>query len=56
MVFSKINTTLNILFINKMCRKVRCSKCKKYTWAGCGRHIEEALKDVPMKQRCQCSR
>lgn len=37
-----------------MCQKVICSKCKKYTWSGCGRHIEEALKGVPSHLRCSC--
>jgi len=26
------------------------------TWAGCGKHIETALADVPVDQRCQCPR
>lgn len=39
-----------------MCRKVTCSKCGRPTWAGCGMHIESALKDVPQNQRCQCPR
>lgn len=39
-----------------MCQKVICSSCKKYTWTGCGKHIEQALKDVPMNQRCICKR
>lgn len=37
-----------------MCHRVQCSQCGKATWAGCGRHIEEALAGVPAKQRCQC--
>ncbi|XXQ38053.1 Uncharacterized protein PBTT_08104 [Plasmodiophora brassicae] len=39
-----------------MCRKVSCDKCSKPTWAGCGQHIEAALADVPVKDRCQCPR
>ncbi len=27
-----------------MCRKVVCDKCKKYTYSGCGKHADEALK------------
>ena len=27
-----------------MCRKITCEACKKPTWAGCGKHIEAALK------------
>ena len=34
-----------------MCHQVQCSRCGRPTWAGCGRHIEQALKDVPPDQR-----
>jgi hypothetical protein len=37
-----------------MCRRVECSRCGKPTWAGCGRHIEEALAGVPAESRCVC--
>ncbi|KAI8985455.1 hypothetical protein BDB01DRAFT_850031 [Pilobolus umbonatus] len=37
-----------------MCAKVTCTKCQKPTWAGCGQHIEEALENVPVEERCQC--
>jgi len=36
--------------------KVDCSTCGKPTWKGCGQHIEQALKDVPVDERCQCPR
>ena len=36
-----------------MCRRVTCGKP---SWAGCGMHIEQALKDVPVDQRCQCKK
>ena len=39
-----------------MCRPVPCSQCHKTTWAGCGQHIEEALRDVPPEKRCTCPR
>jgi hypothetical protein len=39
-----------------MCRRVACTRCGKPTWAGCGRHIEEALRGVPVDQRCSCPR
>jgi hypothetical protein len=35
-----------------MCKKVRCDVCKKYTYEGCGRHVEEVLKDIPKEERC----
>lgn len=37
-----------------MCMKIECAKCDKPTWKGCGKHIEQALKDVPAEERCQC--
>lgn len=39
-----------------MCQRVKCPKCGKPTWAGCGQHIEEALRGVPVDQRCTCTR
>ncbi|KAH8806900.1 hypothetical protein DL96DRAFT_1630087 [Flagelloscypha sp. PMI_526] len=36
-----------------MCYKIECTICKKATWAGCGRHIEQALADVSKEDRCQ---
>ena len=35
-----------------MCRRVTCRKCGKATWAGCGQHVEEALRGVPRSDRC----
>jgi hypothetical protein len=37
-----------------MCTQVRCRSCGKPTWAGCGRHIEAALANVPRDERCRC--
>jgi len=37
-----------------MCQRVQCQQCKKPTYAGCGRHIESVLKDVPRADRCRC--
>ncbi len=39
-----------------MCMKTDCSTCGKPTWKGCGKHIEQALKDVPEDERCKCPR
>ena len=39
-----------------MCYKKICYECKKFTWGGCGKHIEEALQDVPVEDRCVCPR
>ena len=37
-----------------MCQRVQCSKCGKPTYAGCGRHVEQVLGDVPAEARCRC--
>jgi len=37
-----------------MCHRVQCKRCGKPTWAGCGRHIEQALAGVPREKRCTC--
>ncbi len=38
-----------------MCKKVKCNNCTKWTWSGCGRHIEQALEGVPLIERCNCN-
>ncbi len=35
-----------------MCERVICRVCGKYTYQGCGEHIEQALAGVPADQRC----
>jgi len=35
-----------------MCRAVECKTCGKTTWAGCGEHIAQVMKDVPRAQQC----
>lgn len=37
-----------------MCYQTTCGVCAKPTWAGCGRHIEAALANVPEDERCVC--
>lgn len=37
-----------------MCQRVKCASCGKPTYAGCGRHIEQVLGDVPAEARCHC--
>jgi len=39
-----------------MCSPVTCSACKKFTWSGCGEHIEQALAGIPADQLCTCDR
>lgn len=37
-----------------MCQRVQCPSCGKPSYAGCGRHVEQVLGDVPRDQRCRC--
>ena len=37
-----------------MCRRVDCPKCGRPTYAGCGKHIEQVLGNVPEAERCKC--
>lgn len=37
-----------------MCTRVTCRTCGKPTYAGCGRHVEDVLGDVPVSERCRC--
>lgn len=39
-----------------MCSKITCERCGKPTWQGCGEHIEAALFDVAVEDRCTCPR
>jgi hypothetical protein len=36
-----------------MCRRVDCPKCGRPTFAGCGRHVEQVLGNVPVAARCK---
>ncbi|MBX3312808.1 MAG: hypothetical protein KF906_00685 [Actinobacteria bacterium] len=38
-----------------MCSRVECPTCHRPTFAGCGRHVEQVLGDVPRDQRCRCA-
>lgn len=35
-----------------MCRKVTCRYCGKPTWSGCGKHIQLALRNYALEERC----
>lgn len=37
-----------------MCRRVECGECGHPSYAGCGKHIEQVLGDVPPEDRCRC--
>lgn len=36
-----------------MCRPARCRTCGKTTWAGCGQHVTQVMRTVPVAERCQ---
>lgn len=35
-----------------MCSAVTCRVCGKTTWAGCGQHVDQVMRNVPRDQRC----
>ncbi len=36
-----------------MCSRITCRKCGKITWAGCGNHVDQVMRGVPKKDRCE---
>ena len=39
-----------------MCYQVKCEKCGKTTWAGCGKHKDMVMSKIPEGERCKCPR
>ena len=37
-----------------MCSEIKCQKCQKSTWRGCGQHLESVFKTIPYDKRCWC--
>ncbi len=37
-----------------MCYPEKCPKCGKTGWAGCGQHVDDVMRSVPVSQRCTC--
>lgn len=37
-----------------MCQRVTCRQCGKFTYRGCGQHVDQVLAGVPATQRCSC--
>lgn len=50
--FAETFDQLRLASFSAMCRKVKCKGCGKYTWSGCGQHVESSLRNVPEEQRC----
>lgn len=38
-----------------MCRRITCPKCGRPGFEGCGMHVEQVLRGVPVEQRCACA-
>ena len=38
-----------------MCWLVKCGKCSKTTWNGCGKHVDQIMKNVPKMEQCSCN-
>lgn len=38
-----------------MCSKATCRKCGKTTWAGCGMHVRQVMRNVPADKQCTCA-
>ncbi|PQM20444.1 hypothetical protein Sfr7A_27105 [Streptomyces xinghaiensis] len=38
-----------------MCQRAICPTCRKVTYTGCGRHVEQVLAGVPAPRRCTCA-
>ncbi|KAK8619160.1 hypothetical protein V6N13_133127 [Hibiscus sabdariffa] len=37
-----------------MCYRVDCQQCRKYTWAGCGKHLSTLFASIDEGKRCMC--
>ena len=38
-----------------MCSPVRCRRCGKTTWSGCGQHVKQVMAGIPKSQQCDCA-
>jgi hypothetical protein len=38
-----------------MCFKAKCLNCGKWTWKGCGKHIDSVMTQIPAAEQCHCS-
>ncbi|KZP17700.1 hypothetical protein FIBSPDRAFT_864688 [Athelia psychrophila] len=38
------------------CMAVKCDKCGKTTWKGCGAHVDAVMKNVAEQDKCTCPR
>ncbi|KAI0367826.1 hypothetical protein BV20DRAFT_949455 [Pilatotrama ljubarskyi] len=38
------------------CYLVKCDKCGKTSWKGCGQHVDAVMKPVKEDDKCTCPR
>ncbi|WP_268258622.1 hypothetical protein [Actinomyces urinae] len=38
-----------------MCSPIRCAKCGKTTWTGCGQHVDQVKAMVADSDWCTCN-
>ncbi|KAI0034761.1 hypothetical protein K488DRAFT_44835 [Vararia minispora EC-137] len=38
------------------CFAIKCDTCGKTTWKGCGKHVDQVMKDVAEDDKCKCPR
>lgn len=55
---TKIGTTFENLRIKeiakRMCYRVDCKQCGKYSWGGCGEHLSALYASIDEGNRCMC--
>ena len=39
-----------------MCARTQCQTCQKYTWAGCGQHLQSVFNGISADMICTCPR
>jgi hypothetical protein len=37
-----------------MCRAVKCRRCGKTSWTGCGAHVDAVMSSIAADDRCRC--
>jgi hypothetical protein len=40
---------------NKMCMLINCPKCHKYSFQGCGQHLNTIFANKQLDELCQCN-
>lgn len=37
-----------------MCSRISCRACGLATWSGCGAHVDQVMRGIPVSERCSC--